>query len=64
MKRSTIIDADGILLGAIAAPANRHDSPLLDKILDAVEALGSLPERMSSVHLWTAATTRRPLARS
>jgi transposase len=49
-KRSTIVDASGIPLGAIAAPANRHDSPLLDETLDALEALGPLPERMS-VHL-------------
>ncbi len=27
IKRSTVVDANGIPLGAIAAPANRHDSP-------------------------------------
>ena len=26
------------------APANRHDSPLLSETLDALEALGELPE--------------------
>jgi transposase len=50
MKRSTVVDAGGLPLGAVAAPANRYDSPLLGETLDALEALGSLPERMS-VHL-------------
>jgi hypothetical protein len=49
-KRSTVVDACGIPLGAIAAPANRHDSPLLEETLDTLEILGPLPERMS-VHL-------------
>jgi transposase len=30
IKRSTVVDADGIPLSVITAPANRHDSPLLD----------------------------------
>lgn len=46
-KRSTVVDARGILLGAMAAPANRHDSPLLEETLDTSEILGPLPERMS-----------------
>jgi IS5 family transposase len=50
IKRSTVVDAKGIPLGAIAAPANRHDSPLLDETLDTLEVLGVLPEQMS-VHL-------------
>ncbi len=51
MKRSMMVDARGIPLGAVSAPANRHDSPLLAPPLDAVaEALGGLPER-TSVHL-------------
>ncbi len=50
IKRSTVVDANGIPLGAIAAPANRHDSPLLDETLDTLEVLGELPEQMS-VHL-------------
>jgi hypothetical protein len=51
IKRSTIVDVRGIPLGAVAAPANRHDSPLLDETLDTLlEVLGRLPERMS-VHL-------------
>lgn len=50
IKRSTLVDAKGIPLGSIAAPANRHDSPLLEETLDTLEVLGELPERMS-VHL-------------
>ncbi len=46
-KRSTVVDTSGIPLGAIAAPANRRDSPLLDETLDTLEVLGPLPERMS-----------------
>ncbi len=49
-KRSTVVDARAIPLGAVAAPANRHNSPLLGETLDALEALGPLPERVS-VHL-------------
>jgi hypothetical protein len=46
IKRSTIVDAKGIPLGAIAALANRHDSPLLDETLDTLEVLGvSYPSR-------------------
>jgi hypothetical protein len=50
IKRSTVVDAEGIPLGTVAASANRHDSPLLDEILDTLEVLGPLPEQMS-VHL-------------
>ena len=50
IKRSVVVDAKGIPLGAIAAPANRHDSPLLDRTLDTTEVLGGLPER-TSIHL-------------
>ncbi len=35
IKRSIAVDALGIPLGAITAPANRHDSPLLAPTLDA-----------------------------
>lgn len=50
-KRSTAVEARGIPLGTVTAPANRHDSPLLTETLDAVtETLGELPERVS-VHL-------------
>src|SRR5215218_9895373 len=47
LKRSTVVDGEGIPLGTIAAPANRHDSPLLDETLDTLEVLGPLPEQMS-----------------
>jgi transposase len=50
IKRSTVVDAKGIPLGAVAAPANRHDSPLLERTLDTLGVLGELPEQMS-VHL-------------
>ena len=50
LKRSVIVDANGIPIGAIAAPANRPDAPLLEATLDTMEIVGELPERMS-VHL-------------
>jgi hypothetical protein len=52
------VDAKGIPLGAVSAPANHHDSPLLVPTLQvASEALGVLPEE-TSVHLENAATIR------
>jgi hypothetical protein len=57
IKRSTVVDAKGIPLGAVAAPANRHDSPLLSETLDTLEVLGGeLPEQIS-VHTSTVAMT-------
>jgi IS5 family transposase len=52
IKRSMAVDASGIPLGAVSAPANRHDSPLLlvPTLEAASEALGALPEG-ASVHL-------------
>ncbi len=51
IKRSMAVDASGIPHGAVSAPANRHDSPLLVPTLEATsEALGALPEG-ASVHL-------------
>jgi transposase len=47
IKRSMAVDAEGIPLGVITAPANRHDSPLLSETLDTA---GQLPEH-SSIHL-------------
>jgi transposase len=47
IKRSMAVDAEGIPLGVIAAPANRHDSPLLSETLHTV---GELPDQ-ASVHL-------------
>jgi IS5 family transposase len=50
-KRSTAVDARGIPLGTVTAPANCHDSPLLAETLDAVaQTLGGLPES-TSIHL-------------
>jgi transposase len=50
VKRSTVVDARGIPLGTVTAPANRHDSLLLGATLDALDPLGELPDR-ASVHL-------------
>ena len=65
IKRSVAVDADGIPLGAVAAPANRHDSPLLPETLDRVEEiLGALPES-ARVHLdrgYDSDLTRKRLA--
>ncbi len=63
LKRSAVVDSGGIPLGAIAAPANRHDSPLLEETLDTLDKLGPMPERMS-VHLdrgYDSEATRRRL---
>ncbi len=64
VKRSVAVDADGIPLGVIAAPANRHDSPLLSETLDAVERSG-LQLEQASVHLdrgYDSDLTRKRLA--
>ena len=50
IKRSMVVDGEGIPLGVVAAGANRHDSPLLAPTLDALRTLGGLPEPVS-VHL-------------
>jgi len=50
IKRSMMVDGEGIPLGVVAAGANRHDSPLLAPTLDALRSLGGLPEPVS-VHL-------------
>jgi IS5 family transposase len=58
------VDGRGIPLGAVAAPANRHDAPLLEQTLDTtLEVPGPLPDRMS-VHLdrgYDPRTTREKL---
>jgi transposase len=50
IKRPVVVDAGGIPLGVVAAPANRHDSLLLAPTLDVLEAL-ALPPDPISVHL-------------
>lgn len=50
-KRSMVVEADGIPLGAITAPANRHDSPLLSENSGHPEGIvGPTPEQVR-VHL-------------
>lgn len=50
LKRSMMVDGEGIPLGVAAAGANRHDSPLLAPTLDALNSLGGPPDPVS-VHL-------------
>ena len=62
-KRSALVDADGVPLGRVIAPANRHDSPLLAPTLDLLKDLGPLPAHIT-VHLdagYDCATTRAEL---
>lgn len=50
-KRSVLTDRMGIPLGCVAAPANRHDSPLLRPTLEKLARFGfHLPEQIT-VHL-------------
>lgn len=52
IKRSMAVDAEGIPLGTVSAPANRHDSPVLVPTLQAAsEALGGALPEGTSVHL-------------
>jgi transposase len=63
MKRSMIVDAEGIPLGVVAAGAHRHDSPLLAPTLEVLDTLGGLPEAVK-VHLdraYDSKVTRRLL---
>jgi transposase len=64
IKRSMVVDACGIPLGIVIAPANRHDSPLLDDTLNTLQPLGEPPDR-TSVHLdraYDSDTTHQKLA--
>jgi transposase len=64
MKRSALVDADGVPLGRVIAPANRHDAPLLAPTLDLLKNLGPLPEDVT-VHLdagYDSAPARQELA--
>lgn len=61
LKRSIAVDASGIPLATIAAPANRHDSPLLGPTLDAL----GFGDRPMTVHLdrgYDSGATRTRLA--
>jgi transposase len=64
LKRSLVVDATGIPLGSVAAPASRPDSPLLPATLDTLARLGPLPETVT-VHLdrgYDSSLTRQRLA--
>lgn len=64
-KRSVVVDAVGIPLGVISAPANSHDSPLLAPTLDTLATIGPLPEQVR-VHLdagYDSGKTREELTR-
>jgi transposase len=64
LKRSTVVDANGIPLGTVAAPANCHDSPLLVPTLNTLDELGPLPAVMTA-HLdrgYDSGVTRERLA--
>jgi len=61
LKRSVAVDAAGLPLATIAAPANRHDSPLLAPTLDAL----GFDDRPMTVHLdrgYDSGATRTRLA--
>lgn len=64
LKRSTIVEAQGIPLGTVTAPASRYDSPLLEPTLDTLAALEPLPHSVT-VHLdrgYDSGLTRQRLA--
>lgn len=64
LKRSVVVDAAGIPLGAIAAPASTPDSPLLEATLDTLAWLGPFPATVT-VHLdrgYDSGLTRQRLA--
>jgi transposase len=50
MKRSLMVEGNGIPLGRVLAPANRHDSPLLAPTLDKLDGIGPRPDDIT-VHL-------------
>lgn len=63
LKRSTVVDEDGIPLGTVSAAANRHDSPLLPETLERAEVVGLLLDG-ARVHLdrsYDSRTTRQEL---
>lgn len=65
IKRSMAVDAKGIPLGTVVAPANRHGSPLLVPALRAASAALGAPPEGASVHLdrgYDSRVTRERLA--
>jgi IS5 family transposase len=50
MKRSLMVEGNGIPLDRVLAPANRHDSVLLAATLDKLDEIGPLPDGIT-VHL-------------
>jgi Transposase DDE domain len=50
LKRSVAVEAGGIPLAAVPAPANHRDDGLLATTLDAIAVVGPLPQR-PTVHL-------------
>ena len=60
IKRSVAVDADGIPLGSITAPANRHDSPLLSETLDTMKTLGGLYQNWRTCTLTVVRTRSSP----
>jgi transposase len=64
MKRSVLVEGEGIPLGRVLAGAHRHDSPLLAPTLDLLDDLGPLPGEVT-VHLdagYDSGKTRQTLA--
>src|SRR5918993_1970876 len=60
IKRSTMVDANGIPLAVVAAGANRHDSPLLSPTLDAAYAKAAVElPKQAGVHLDRAYDSRK-----
>ena len=62
LKRSVAVEADGIPLAAVPAPANHRDDGLLAATLDALEWSGCCPPGQWCI--WTPAMTISPAARS
>jgi transposase len=58
IKRSVLVDAHGIPLGAVAAPANPHDSPLLGETLEVAWRRSWVLCPSQQGCIWTAATTQ------
>lgn len=51
LKRSTATEAAGVPIGIVSAPANRHDSPLLEPTLDAAQVQSGPWPAQVTVHL-------------